>query len=50
LAVVDVHHPERAALHVFARQVPLALERSEVVVDPIGGTDAHVLADLEGSG
>src|ERR1700682_89008 len=37
---------ERAALQLAALEVALALERLQVVVDPVGGADAEVLADL----
>jgi len=37
---------ERTTLHVLTPQVALALQRSQVVVDTIGRTNPHVLADL----
>ena len=38
--------PERARLHVLAREVALALERAQVIVHPVGRADAHARADL----
>ena len=38
--------PERARLHVLARQVALALEGAQVVVDAVRRPDAHARADL----
>src|SRR4051812_47723908 len=40
------HELESAALHVFAAQVTFALEGTQVIVDAVGRTDAHVLANL----
>ena len=38
--------PERARLHVLAREVPLPLERAQVVVHPVRRADPHPRADL----
>jgi hypothetical protein len=39
-----------AALHVFTGEVPLALERAEVVVDPVGAPDAEAVSNLSKRG
>jgi hypothetical protein len=38
--------PQGARLHVLAREVPFALERSKVIVDAVGRANAHPRADL----
>ena len=39
-------HAEGAALQLPAEQVTLPLERLQMIVDAVGGTDAEVLADF----
>jgi hypothetical protein len=41
-----VHDPQGTALHVLPSEVALALQRPEVIVDPVGGADPHVFANL----
>src|SRR5262249_13128970 len=43
---VRVARAQGARLHVLAREVAFSLQRAKVIVDPVGGTDAHVSADL----
>src|SRR5580658_178495 len=38
--------PERPRLHVFAGQIPLPLEGTQMVVDAVGGPDPHSCPDL----
>ena len=44
--VGEVLGPERPGLHVFAGEVPFALERPQMVVDPVRAANAEVIADL----
>ena len=44
--VVRRRRPERAGLHVLAGEVPLPLERAEVIVHPVRRTDPHPRTDL----
>src|SRR4051794_38690016 len=47
---VGSNRTKRATLHVFTREVPLPLERAEVIVHPVRRPNAHARADLSERG